>query len=241
MSERQPVQPDGKPTQKKPPAKAVLLAIAAALVVLLAFIMEARRSSAPANDGGYVSGQPRAEHAPPVGRSVIQDKLDELDWVRPEYLPINEFSRPGRILGEINGVVIHFIGNPNTTAMQNRNFFANLATTRERHASSNFIICLDGTVIQCVPVDEIAYASNIRNSDTLSIELCHPDESGRFNDETYESAVRLTAWLCMQYGLGPDDIIRHYDVTGKICPKYFVEDEDAWETFKADVAEAMIR
>ena len=30
-------------------------------------------------------------------------------------------------------------------------------------------------------------------------------------------------------------MIRHYDVTGKICPKYFVEHEDAWEQFKADV------
>ena len=31
------------------------------------------------------------------------------------------------------------------------------------------------------------------------------------------------------------NVIRHYDVTGKICPKYFVEHEDAWEQFKSDV------
>ena len=30
-------------------------------------------------------------------------------------------------------------------------------------------------------------------------------------------------------------MIRHYDVTGKLCPLYFVEHEDAWETFKSDV------
>ena len=31
-------------------------------------------------------------------------------------------------------------------------------------------------------------------------------------------------------------MIRHYDVTGKICPKWFTEHPDAWEQFKQDVA-----
>ena len=30
-------------------------------------------------------------------------------------------------------------------------------------------------------------------------------------------------------------MIRHYDITGKDCPKYFVENEAAWETFRSDV------
>ena len=49
-----------------------------------------------------------------------------------------------------------------------------------------------------------------------------------FTDATYRSLVQLTAWLCAKYDLTADQVIRHYDVTGKICPKYFVEDEDAW-------------
>ena len=51
--------------------------------------------------------------------------------------------------------------------------------------------------------------------------------------------VQLTAFLCKKYGLTEKDVIRHYDVTGKNCPKYFVEHEDEWEIFKADVAEAL--
>jgi N-acetylmuramoyl-L-alanine amidase CwlA len=35
--------------------------------------------------------------------------------------------------------------------------------------------------------------------------------------------------------LTEEDVIRHYDITGKICPKYFVDDEDAWMQFKTDV------
>ncbi len=35
-----------------------------------------------------------------------------------------------------------------------------------------------------------------------------------------------------RFGLTGQDVIRHYDVTGKICPKYFVEHEDAWEQLR---------
>ena len=47
--------------------------------------------------------------------------------------------------------------------------------------------------------------------------------------------VDLCAWLCLKFDLNENDVIRHYDVTGKICPKYFVEHEDAWKQFKSDV------
>ena len=64
----------------------------------------------------------------------------------------------------------------------------------------------------------------------------HPDETGKFSDVTYASVVKLTAWLLDSSGLDEGHIIRHYDVTGKECPRYFVQDEDTWEQFKADVA-----
>ena len=49
--------------------------------------------------------------------------------------------------------------------------------------------------------------------------------------------MKLTAWLCETFRLDPEsDVIRHYDVTGKICPKYYVENEDAWEQLKDDLA-----
>ena len=36
-----------------------------------------------------------------------------------------------------------------------------------------------------------------------------------------------------------ETVIRHYDVTGKLCPLYYVEHEDAWQQFKADVDTAI--
>ena len=52
--------------------------------------------------------------------------------------------------------------------------------------------------------------------------------------------VELTAWLCRTFELDPKtEVIRHYDVTGKICPRYYVEHPEAWEQFLADTETAL--
>lgn len=162
-----------------------------------------------------------------------------VDTDQPEFevdlLTINEYSRPGITRNQIRGIVIHYTANPGSTAKQNRDYFEGLKDSKITKASSHFIVGIDGEIIQCVPTAEIAYASNERNADTISIECCHPDETGKYTDATYASLVELVAWLCGKFDLDVDDIIRHYDVTGKACPLYFVEHEDAWEAFKQDV------
>ena len=141
---------------------------------------------------------------------------------RPDFsvqlLDYNEFSRPGTALEKINGIVVHYTANPGTTAQQNRDYFEGLAQS-------------------CIPCNEIAYASNERNADTISIECCIPDDTGKFTDATYGSLVHLVTWLMGRYDLTTDDVIRHYDVTGKACPKYYVENEAAWEQFKSDLVD----
>lgn len=173
------------------------------------------------------------------GRSVSVDASEpEIDV---QLLDVNPYSRPGIQSDGINGIVIHYTANPGSTAQENRDYFNGLQYSQETEASSNFIVGLDGEIIQCVPTWEVAYASNERNNDTVSIEVCHPSEDGYFTDETYRSLVQLTAWLCVKFGLTEKDVIRHYDVTGKICPKYFVEHENAWTEFRENVAAAMAR
>ena len=168
---------------------------------------------------------------------------DEITAEKPDItvdlLDLNEQSRPGFSSEQITGIVIHYTANPGSTAKQNRDYFNGLQDKHITKASSHFIVGLEGEIVQCVPIWEIAYASNDRNKDTVSIECCHPDESGAFNKETYQSMVQLTAWLCEKFGLNENNVIRHYDVTGKICPKYFVEHEDAWEEFKLNVKKAL--
>ena len=158
------------------------------------------------------------------------------EYVTQELLTENPWSRPGTPLEEIRGVVIHYVGNPDTSAAANRNYFESLKDGAEDiYASAHFIVGLEGEVLQCIPLTEWAYASNSRNGDTVSVEVCHPDETGEFSPVTYDRTVELTAWLCSTFGLTADDVLRHYDVSGKICPKYYVENEDAWSGFLADV------
>ena len=158
------------------------------------------------------------------------------EYVTQELLTENPWSRPGTPLEEIRGVVIHYVGNPDTSAAANRNYFESLKDGAEDiYASAHFIVGLEGEVVQCIPLTEWAYASNSRNGDTVSVEVCHPDETGEFSPVTYDRTVELTAWLCSTFGLTADDVLRHYDVSGKICPKYYVENEDAWSGFLADV------
>lgn len=152
-----------------------------------------------------------------------------------ELLSVNPYSRPGEAMQEVNAIVIHYTANPGTTAIQNRNYFEGLKDSHETMVSSHFVVGLDGEIVQCIPTAEISYASNERNSDTIAIECCHPDASGKFNQATYDAVVELTAFLLGKYQLSTEDVIRHYDITGKMCPLYYVENPDAWEQFKKDV------
>lgn len=156
-------------------------------------------------------------------------------WIDEQLISVDGASRRGIDLNALKGIVIHYVGNPGTSAQANRNYF----DSSDSRVSSHFVIGLDGEIIQCVPLWEISSASNHRNSDTISIEVCHPDASGKFNDASYQSLVRLTAWLCDIGHLSSSDIIRHYDVTGKLCPLYYVEHEDAWLKLKKDIEKAL--
>lgn len=161
--------------------------------------------------------------------------------IQQNLLSPNEYSRPGTALADVRGIVVHYTANPGTSALANRNYFNNLERINAKkknktYASSHFVIGIDGEIVQCIPLNEIAYASNERNDDTISIECCHRKKSGKFTRDTYRSLVELVTYLCKKYGLEETDVIRHYDVTGKNCPKYFVEHEDAWLDFRSDVA-----
>jgi len=158
-------------------------------------------------------------------------KLELPDWVDEQLIHKHTTARTGIKLNDIKNVVVHYVGNPGTTAQNNRDYFDKSDTT----VSSHFVVGLDGEIIQCLPLYERSAASNNRNKDTISIEVCHPDDSGRFNEETYNSLVKLTSFLLSKFSLDETEILRHYDITGKNCPKYFVDNEDEWIKFKEEV------
>ena len=153
------------------------------------------------------------------------------DWIDEQIIHLHNTARTGTELDGVKNIVIHYVGNPNTTAQNNRDYFDKDST----EVSSHFVVGLEGEIIQCVPLWEKSAASNWRNNDTISIEVCHPDDTGKFNDDTYNSVIKLTAWLLNELGLDESAVIRHYDITGKLCPLYYVKHPSQWDKLKSDI------
>ena len=168
---------------------------------------------------------------------LLRSKNDPAFWAgcparNVQLLTINPYSRCGDALTTVTTLVIHYVGNAGTSAMDNREYFEDLKDTHITSASSHFIISLDGEIVQCIPLSEVAYASNDRNNDTIAIECCHPEADGKFSDATYASLVELSAFLCKSFHINPQELLRHYDVSGKLCPLYYVEHPDEWQELK---------
>ena len=203
----------------------LVLLIAGSAFLLIRIVTELRSTEEITNDFS-TDIQPQ---------EVIKIKEAEKPIITEDFIPINEFSRPGEVLPEVNNIFVHYTANPGTSAAQNRSYFENLGITGETSASAHFVIGYDGEIIQCVPLNEIAYAVMGRNYDSISIECCYLSADGRFTNDTYQSLIRLSAWLLSEYDLTPEDMRRHYDEGGKKCPLYFVEHENAWEQFIKDL------
>ena len=173
-------------------------------------------------------------------RQMIQANESQKPAITEDSLTVNPYSRPGTELKRVNNIFVHYTANPGTSAAQNRSYFENLGVTGETSASAHFIIGYEGEIVQCIPLDEIGYAVKKRNDDSISIECCYLREDGKFTEETYQSLIKLSAWLLKEYKLTPEDMRRHYDEGGKKCPLYYVENEAAWEQFIQDLREYIL-
>lgn len=156
------------------------------------------------------------------------------EW-EENFLTPNEYSRPGEALEEVKNIFVHYTANPGTSAAQNRSYFEQQKDMHQASVSAHFIIGYEGEIIQCLPLDEIGYAVQTRNYDSISIECCYKAKDGSFTRETYDSLIELLAWLTDAYELDTEKILRHYDCGGKKCPLYYTEHPDAWKKLKKDV------
>ena len=208
----------------------ICVALLSAKAGVFAAAQEERPVSAELNQDAVVRPEPVKIQGLPA-----QIYNSHPQWTE-DFLTPNEYSRPGDALEEVTNIFVHYTANPGTSAAQNRSYFEQQKDTHERSVSSHFIIGYDGEIIQCVPLDEIAYAVQTRNMDSISIECCFLEKDGSFTQETYDSLIGLLKWLIDAYDLETDDILRHYDCGGKKCPLYYTEHPDAWERLKEDVA-----
>lgn len=120
-------------------------------------------------------------------------------------------------------ITIHNTGNPASSARAERNWLTNQSNNR---TASYHIVVDEREAIECLPLNECAWhagdgsglASGNRTS--IGIEIC---ESGDYA-QTLENAAELVAKMLRERGWGVDRLRRHFDWSGKICPRLMYDD-----------------
>lgn len=156
-----------------------------------------------------------------------------------------------RTSDKIKYIVCHATGNDGDSSANNARYFQ----SQGRGASAHYFVD-DNTVYQSVPDLSVAWSVGgnkyqdcaqtgggsfykiATNLNTLNIELCDTKRDGAImaSEKTIENAVKLIQELMKKYHIPKDRVIRHFDVTGKKCPSYFVE-ETAWAGFKVRLSQ----
>ena len=131
-------------------------------------------------------------------------------------------------------ITIHSTGNPDSTAQNERDYLVNVANTRQ---ASFHIVVDDKEAIECIPLNEVSWNAGdgyygTGNRESISIEIC---ESGD-RQKTLDNAVNICHKIMREQGI--IEIRRHYDWSGKICPRILSYDGWlGWQIFKKRVGE----
>jgi N-acetylmuramoyl-L-alanine amidase CwlA len=144
------------------------------------------------------------------------------------------------------GIVIHYTANygNRANARANRNYYETTTT----YASTQYLVD-DTIILQAIPDNEVAWSVGAKsytatgkklfhnglqpNYTTISIEMCVNKDSNF--SKVMENTAWLTAYLLKKYHLTINDVYRHYDITGKNCPAFYISDINAWKEFKLKV------
>ena len=164
-----------------------------------------------------------------------------------QFMKINKYGRPGIKRSKTTKIAWHFTGQHDVSAKNTVSYFSNVVANgykvngRYIYASSHLVMGLNGEIYHIVPFNEIAYTTNDANYYSIGVECATTGSDDHYTDEEYVSMVKTGAWLAQTYKRDPrKDFIRHYDVTRKVCPRYFVNNVKAWEQFKLDCYNYMI-
>jgi N-acetylmuramoyl-L-alanine amidase len=163
---------------------------------------------------------------------------------------LTNHNRPKHKLIKLKGLVVHWTANTSvgSDADNNRNFF----NTTKNSVSAHYVID-DKQIVRCLPDNEVGYHVGAKkytkvgmtltqgtiekdnspfyspNYFTVGIEMC-VNQDGDWN-KTYQNTVKFSAKFLVENKLTIDNLYRHYDITGKLCPQMMI-DEKEWKKFK---------
>ena len=156
-----------------------------------------------------------------------------------------------RPAADIKYIVIHYTGNDGDHDEGNANYFKNTVV----NASAHYFVD-DDSITLSVPENFVAWSvggtkwkdcattgggtmyGQITNANSISIEMCDTLRNGtiKATEQTMANTASLVKDLMKKYSIGIDHVYRHFDVTGKHCPAYFMS-ADAWAEFKERLVE----
>lgn len=151
-----------------------------------------------------------------------------------------------RAVSKIKYIVIHFTANDGDSDESNSNFFKNNTPKTSAHYFVD-----DDSITQSVPDNFTAWSVGgskfndcnktgggtlykvVTNTNSISIEMCDTIKNGKndVSEKTLENTIAFCKVLMKKYNISINNVVRHFDVTGKHCPVYFMNNT-AWANFK---------
>ncbi|MEQ8155680.1 MAG: SH3 domain-containing protein [Clostridiaceae bacterium] len=155
-----------------------------------------------------------------ISRQLINKNYNKERIIKPQYIVIHDTDN--RRYG--------------ADAQANRNYFAYQLYAK---ASAHYLVDHD-SIIQALEDNWYGWHlgdkinPRVGNNNSIGIELC-VNMDNDFS-KTLENGIALTKYLMKKYDISAENVIRHYDVTGKICPKMMIWDKPyLWNYFKASL------
>ena len=157
-----------------------------------------------------------------------------------------------RSADKIKYIVIHYTGNDGDHDESNGNYFKNNVVK----ASAHYFVDDDSITISvpelftawsvggtkwkdCAATGGGTMYGKITNTNSISVEMCDTQRNGTLmaTEKTMANTAELVKELMKKYNVDADHVYRHFDVTGKHCPAYFMN-AYAWAEFKARLKES---
>ena len=143
----------------------------------------------------------------------------------------------------IQYIVVHYTANNGDRAQGNGNYFSQ----PNRNASAHYFVD-ENEIVQSVKDNDTAWHCGAksykhpkcRNDNSIGVEMCsEKDDKGQYyiNEQTQNTAIKLIKVLMEKYNIPIENVLRHYDVTGKMCPEPFVRNQIQWLDFKNKLSE----
>ena len=153
-----------------------------------------------------------------------------------QHIPISNDKRPGNKI-KVEYITVHSTANERSTAQNERDWLVNPSNSRK---ASWHIAVDEKQAVEAIPLNEIAYHAGNRegNNKSIGVEICESGDRAK----TIHNAVILIANLLHERNWGIDKLRRHYDWSGKNCPRIMSHNNwQAWTGFKMSVERELNR